>query len=619
MTRCRGAEKQVGCNNELAICIEPANSDNKLKGNPDRSHFTPTLRSKFGSDLHTSERTFASLDGARSLLELELENRAQSAQVEPKRPLLKRCTTTTPTIDNNNTQASNLNQQKEPDSHQNQLNWAKSPSWKHNFSQESNIKWSDKPRSGEFGCSQNRAHRRCREQSTMQNKRLEQEQTEEARLSLNDVALAGANQHKCRCRRHHHHKHKHEHNYNHHHHHHVHHKHKPLACATTNCNTDQNQPAQMQTPNVNTLNGQINNNEKWSLIRESEQNCPTKEEVEIVKEIQSPLQANGIANDSANEARQNCLKERASETGSSESTKSKAAHLGASKLIAATTSIQISNRSASKIIKRLGLIGQNTNNNQDATQNMQQQQQQHSTFITHPQSQDRPQMMIRYLGSSMQVRSEQKATKVLGVVFFTFVICWTPFFVINFTQAFVERDRLVRWIPNEMMTTFLWLGYISSTINPIIYTVFNRNFRSAFRHLLLCQLPADRLNRSRRFRQSAGIGAFANNNADFQLANQMMLQNGNSFQASAKHNFNSQARLQGKMSRVQTANSMGDFPEFATSNSSAAVAASAAAHWARVRARNAATRSNTPTPTPVQSKTLEPADKSTNNVIEKQP
>lgn len=106
--------------------------------------------------------------------------------------------------------------------------------------------------------------------------------------------------------------------------------------------------------------------------------------------------------------------------------------------------------------------------------------------------------MIRYLGSSMQVRSEQKATKVLGVVFFTFVFCWSPFFVINFTQGFVKREQLSQWISDEMMTTFLWLGYISSTINPVIYTVFNRNFRRAFRRLLLCREPVGR----RQYRQS---------------------------------------------------------------------------------------------------------------------
>lgn len=109
--------------------------------------------------------------------------------------------------------------------------------------------------------------------------------------------------------------------------------------------------------------------------------------------------------------------------------------------------------------------------------------------------------ITRYLGSSMQVRSEQKATKVLGVVFFTFVICWSPFFVINFTQAFVDREQLAKYISNELMTTFLWLGYISSTINPVIYTVFNRNFRLAFRQLLLCR-QANHTRYSNRSRNS---------------------------------------------------------------------------------------------------------------------
>ncbi|GIY04942.1 5-hydroxytryptamine receptor 2B [Caerostris extrusa] len=33
----------------------------------------------------------------------------------------------------------------------------------------------------------------------------------------------------------------------------------------------------------------------------------------------------------------------------------------------------------------------------------------------------------------------------------------------------------------------LWLGYVSSTINPIIYTVFNKTFKRAFWKLLTCK------------------------------------------------------------------------------------------------------------------------------------
>lgn len=111
---------------------------------------------------------------------------------------------------------------------------------------------------------------------------------------------------------------------------------------------------------------------------------------------------------------------------------------------------------------------------------------------------DDNQHLVRYLGSSNQLRNEQKATKVLGVVFFTFVILWTPFFVINFASGLIdlEGDQVVKWISISQ-----WLGYLSSVINPVIYTVFNRDFRRAFRRLLLCQARRHSLQ-SRSFRAS---------------------------------------------------------------------------------------------------------------------
>jgi len=38
---------------------------------------------------------------------------------------------------------------------------------------------------------------------------------------------------------------------------------------------------------------------------------------------------------------------------------------------------------------------------------------------------------------------------------------------------------------------FLWLGYTSSTLNPIIYTVFNREFKNTFLRLLRCGCCGD--------------------------------------------------------------------------------------------------------------------------------
>ncbi|XP_077297595.1 5-hydroxytryptamine receptor 2B [Arctopsyche grandis] len=82
------------------------------------------------------------------------------------------------------------------------------------------------------------------------------------------------------------------------------------------------------------------------------------------------------------------------------------------------------------------------------------------------------------------IRLEQKATKVLGVVFFTFVILWTPFFVLNLVPSICEEceRRVSHWV-FDFVT---WLGYASSMVNPIFYTIFNKVFRQAFRKVLLC-------------------------------------------------------------------------------------------------------------------------------------
>nr|CAD7427891.1 unnamed protein product [Timema monikensis] len=92
------------------------------------------------------------------------------------------------------------------------------------------------------------------------------------------------------------------------------------------------------------------------------------------------------------------------------------------------------------------------------------------------------------------VATEQKASKVLGLVFFTFVLCWSPFFVLNILFAACPSCH----VPDHVVDTCLWLGYVSSTINPVIYTVFNRTFRAAFIRLLKCR--CHRFSRPPRYR-----------------------------------------------------------------------------------------------------------------------
>ncbi|GAB6018899.1 hypothetical protein CHUAL_000555 [Chamberlinius hualienensis] len=80
------------------------------------------------------------------------------------------------------------------------------------------------------------------------------------------------------------------------------------------------------------------------------------------------------------------------------------------------------------------------------------------------------------------IQSERKATKVLGIIFFTFVILWTPFFSLNIVTGICPSCA------ENVSPTFsyfvLWLGYVSSTVNPVFYTIFNPTFRQAFVSIL---------------------------------------------------------------------------------------------------------------------------------------
>ncbi|CAL9682598.1 unnamed protein product [Knipowitschia caucasica] len=78
---------------------------------------------------------------------------------------------------------------------------------------------------------------------------------------------------------------------------------------------------------------------------------------------------------------------------------------------------------------------------------------------------------------------ERKAMKVLPVVVVVFLACWTPFFVVHVTNVSCESCQ----ISPSLISVVTWLGYVNSAVNPIIYTVFNPEFRNVFHKLLCCQ------------------------------------------------------------------------------------------------------------------------------------
>ncbi|KAM9702654.1 alpha-2A adrenergic receptor [Dama dama] len=73
---------------------------------------------------------------------------------------------------------------------------------------------------------------------------------------------------------------------------------------------------------------------------------------------------------------------------------------------------------------------------------------------------------------------EKRFTFVLAVVIGVFVVCWFPFF---FTYTLTAIGCPV---PPTLFKFFFWFGYCNSSLNPVIYTIFNHDFRRAFKKIL---------------------------------------------------------------------------------------------------------------------------------------
>ncbi|XP_072253504.1 5-hydroxytryptamine receptor 2A [Leuresthes tenuis] len=90
------------------------------------------------------------------------------------------------------------------------------------------------------------------------------------------------------------------------------------------------------------------------------------------------------------------------------------------------------------------------------------------------------------------ISNEQKASKVLGVVFFLFVVMWCPFFITNVLVVVCDPAICDAGVMGGLLNIFVWVGYLSSAVNPLVYTLFNKTYRAAFQRYIRCRYQPEK-------------------------------------------------------------------------------------------------------------------------------
>jgi len=100
----------------------------------------------------------------------------------------------------------------------------------------------------------------------------------------------------------------------------------------------------------------------------------------------------------------------------------------------------------------------------------------------------------RIMRYTRKVLADTKATRTLGLIIGTFILCWMPFFLMYIILPFCQSCSL----QYEAQSAITWLGYVNSSMNPCIYGFFNTDFRQAFKKAMHCDCGrrADALGRN---------------------------------------------------------------------------------------------------------------------------
>ena len=94
---------------------------------------------------------------------------------------------------------------------------------------------------------------------------------------------------------------------------------------------------------------------------------------------------------------------------------------------------------------------------------------------------DRRRIKFRKKKTTKLSPKEFQLLKTIGIVVITFLVCWAPYTIFNLARVFKLTDL------NSLDTITMWLGFLNSALNPLIYGVLNKQFQRAMLDILLCR------------------------------------------------------------------------------------------------------------------------------------
>ena len=88
----------------------------------------------------------------------------------------------------------------------------------------------------------------------------------------------------------------------------------------------------------------------------------------------------------------------------------------------------------------------------------------------------------RQVGTGLCINVEEvRVTKALCASVLGFSLCWGPIATIDMVDSITQHQL---GIPRQVFMLYIYLGFGSCSINPVIYGVMNRAFRAEFLRVL---------------------------------------------------------------------------------------------------------------------------------------